>query len=111
MHPLELHLQELEQAVCNWLEANQYNNALPDVQRAMRKKALLPAVMDAEMPEAYRLWRLCQDSSSLWWDGGISNQPHILTLEFSVCAYSHRQTQEYLANTQRILNDGSQHKS
>ena len=91
--------------MCNWLEANQYSNATPDVKRAMRKQAFLPKDVGVTVPEAYRLWRLCQDNP--WWDGGMSNQPYLLMLEFAVCANAHQHTQEYLANTQRILSDGN----
>jgi len=40
---------------------------------------------DAEMPESYRIWLLCKRHNTLWWSGGISNQPYIMNLEFAAC--------------------------
>lgn len=37
------------------------------------------------MPEPYRLWLRCKDLGHLWYDGGISAQPHVMMLEFDVC--------------------------
>lgn len=70
----------------------------------MRKQALIPTNMDAEMPEVYRLWRTCKEWNTPWWDGGLAAQPRLLMLEFSVCAAAHRDSQGDLANIERILN-------
>ena len=69
----------------------------------MRKEALLPANQEAEMPEPYRMWRVCQDWGTLWWDGGIGAQPHLLMLEFSTCQAASAEFQSMLANMERIL--------
>lgn len=100
-HPLAIHLQNLEQAVREWLEANYYASAPSEKRRAMRKAALLPLNQDAEMPEPYRLWRMCQ--THLWWPGGIADQPHLLMLEFAVCDSMHQQFQGELANMEKII--------
>ena len=83
-----------------------YQSLSPDKQKAMRKQALMPTNQEAEMPEAYRLWRTCKDWNTLWWDGGLSSQPHLLVLEFSVCAAAQQEFQEYSTNVERILTNG-----
>lgn len=82
--PLGRHLEELEAQVHEWLHRAQYELADSDTKRDIRKKAMVPR-LDAEMPEAYRLWRTCDKYRTLFWPGGLGNQPHILMLEFSVC--------------------------
>ena len=86
-----------------WLEAQSYDAASPDKQRAMRKAALMPSNVKATVPEPYRLWRMCKKWNTLWWGGGISNQPHILMLEFMVCEAATAQWQDDLANMEKIL--------
>ncbi len=73
-------------------------------QRVMRKEGLVPTDASAEMPESYRLWRMCQRNNTLWWDGGMSNQPHILMLEFAVCETEYNSFQEYRNNMEHIVN-------
>jgi len=72
----------------------------------MRKAALLPGNVDAEMPEPYRLWRICKRWNKLWWAGGMADQPHILMMEFAVCAAADAQFQGDLANMEKILTSG-----
>lgn len=98
----------LEQAVHDWLEANNYNQVTPERQREMRRAALVPQNPDAEMPEVYRLWRQAKRWDKLWWPGGIANQPHILMMEFSVCEAAHAQFQDELLNMENILSDTRQ---
>ena len=59
----------------------------------------------AEMPEVYRLWRMCQNNNSLWWPGGMANQPHLLMMEFVVCNNVRQQFQADLINMEKILRD------
>ena len=73
----------------------------------MRKKSLVPANVDAEMPEPYRLWRICKQWDKLWWPGGIANQPHILMMEFAVCAIASAYFQDEAAHRGRILSGNS----
>lgn len=87
-----------------WLEASRYRSMLPDKQKAMRKQALMPINPGAEMPGAYRLWRTCKEWDTLWWDGGLATQPHLLMLEFSACAAAHHDSQDDVASIERILN-------
>jgi len=72
----------------------------------MRKEGLLPEDAEAEMPESYRIWRMCQDNNKQWWEGGMSHQPHILMLEFAVCELARDQFNgEQKANMERIIHD------
>lgn len=59
--------------------------------------------MSAEMPEPYRLWRMCEEHSSLWWPGGVSNQPHILMAEFAACEAAYSDFREQHRNIARAL--------
>lgn len=70
----------------------------------MRECGLLPQESEAEMPEPYRLWRACQRHDTLWWSGGISNQPYIMMLEFQACEYARAIFDEQVKNYQDILN-------
>lgn len=79
-----------------------YENAHPDRQREMRRNALMPN-HEAEMPEAYRLWRLCHDTP--WWPGGIADQPHLQLMEFAICASAHENFQQERMNMGAILGD------
>ena len=69
----------------------------------MRKEALLPANLEAEMPEVYRTWKTCKEWGVLWWEGGLAAQPHLLMLEFSVCQNASTEFQDQLINMERIL--------
>lgn len=85
-----------------WLRRLHYDAASLDQQRNMRKAALVPD-MAAEMPEVYRLWRTCKQNNSLFWQGNIADQPHVLMLEFTVCENAYNAFQQELENTARIL--------
>jgi hypothetical protein len=55
----------------------------------MHKQVMLPK--EVSMPDAYSLWLQCKDLGHLYVDGGISQQPHIMLMEFNVCrATTHR---------------------
>ena len=106
-HPLQKHLADLEEAVFQWLDTLSYENASPVKQRAMRKQALLPTNMKAQMPRVYRLFKLCDDGRKNWWPGGVGDQPHLLMLEFSACRNALGQFQSTLRNKERILGNPS----
>ena len=72
----------------------------------MRAGAILPVNWEAEMPEAYRLWRSCKKWEKLFWDGGIANQPHILMMEFTVCERTSDQFDRYASGLPAILAKG-----
>ena len=38
------------------------------------------------MPEVYGLYQQCKEWDTLWWPGGIADQPHLLMMEFDECA-------------------------
>jgi hypothetical protein len=63
----------------------------------MHKMAMLPREVD--MPASYRLWLQSRDLGHLWYDGGLSQQPHILMLEFDVCRAA---TASFAENQARI---------
>lgn len=85
-----------------WLFLQSYEGAHPDHQRAMRRNALMPN-HDADMPEAYRYWRLCRDTP--WWPGGVVDQPHLQLMEFAVCASAYENFQQERLNMEAILSD------
>jgi hypothetical protein len=103
LDPLSEHLDALEEAVLYYLEASFYHNASRRTQLDMRKKGLTPMKPDAEMPEPYRLWKACERHNTLWWSGGISNQPYVMMREFAVCEIADRQFDEQLENYREIL--------
>lgn len=72
----------------------------------MRKKGLLPQNAGAEMPEPYRIWLQCKAHDTLWWSGGISNQPHILMREFNVCRIAENIFKDQLKNYASIIRQG-----
>jgi hypothetical protein len=90
--------------VLEYLEASLYRGADPATQIVMRKEGLMPANPEAKMPEPYRIWRICQQHNTLWWSGGISNQPYIMMLEFDVCAAASADFDEQTENYRRIIN-------
>ena len=67
----------------------------------MRKAALMPTNLEAEMPEPYRLWHMCQNDK--WWPGGVANQPHLQVMEFAACDHARQQFQAELINMEKIL--------
>lgn len=87
----------------DYLEASTYHNADKETQLAMRRKGLSPLKPDAEMPEPYRLWRACERHNTLWWSGGISNQPYIMMREFAACEVASDIFDDQLANMREIL--------
>jgi len=101
--PLSEHLDALEEAVLNYLETSFYRTANKDLQRDMRKAGLMPIEPNAEMPEPYRLWKTCKRHNTLWWSGGISNQPYVMMREFAVCEIASSQFDEQLDNYREIL--------
>lgn len=103
VNPLSEHLDALEKATLDWLEASLFENSPSDTKRQLRKAGLNPLNPDAEMPEAYRLWRTCERHDTLWWSGGISNQPHVMMLEFSACEMASNTFDDQLANIKKIL--------
>lgn len=99
------HLDELEQAVSLWLERQYYESASGDRKREMRKQALIPD-LSVDMPEPYRLWRVCGMGTSSWYDGGAADQPYIQALEFSVCKRAYSRFQGQIEMTERLLKRG-----
>jgi len=67
----------------------------------MRQNALVPTG-EAEVPEPYRLWRLCQTHGP-WYAGGTSAQPHLMLLEFAACAAAYAAFQNERSNMENIL--------
>lgn len=55
------------------------------------------------MPEPYRLWRLCERHNTTYWPGGLANQPHLLLMEFAVCASAYGDWQAELANMEVLI--------
>lgn len=92
-------------AVINYLEAAFHRTAGKEMQRALRQKGLLPQEPDAKMPEPYRLWKACEQHNTLWWSGGISNQPYIMMREFDACQAATRVFETQVENYRRILQD------
>lgn len=84
-----------------WVLQKWYERASPDKQRAIRKNALTPR-LDAEMPEPYRIWRMCQ-SNGPWWSGGTADQPHLLLMESAICSNAYAMTQDEIANLETII--------
>jgi len=105
VNPLLQHLDVLENAVLEWLERSFYETADHELQKALRKQALLPVNMQAEMPEAYRIWRTCQRHSELFWPGGIANQPATLMLEMEACERVSNQFQDQIKRMYGIIED------
>lgn len=99
-----MHLEQLERAVGEWLEAAFYKAASPEEKRAINLSGLIPA-LKVEMPPAYRLWRLCQDNNTLWWDGGMAAQPRVLMMEFEACRHASNEFASYLDDMKRIIQD------
>lgn len=73
----------------------------------MRETGLVPQKPGAEMPEPYRIWLSCQQHDTLWWSGGVSNQPHIMMLEFQACKLARSTFDEQLDNYRDILNNAN----
>lgn len=69
----------------------------------MRQNAMLPAGVVGGLPDVYRLWRLCRKHNTLWWDGGIAQQPHFLMLEFEVIDQAHEAIESYQKSVFDIL--------
>ena len=103
-NPLLEHLDRLEEAVLEWLEASFFNSASPEAQRKLRQVGLTPSKPNAEMPEPYRLWRACQRHNSMWWSGGVSNQPYIMMHEFATCEIASNIFDEQIQNYREIIN-------
>ena len=89
----------------DYLEASLYRNADRNTQLKLRQNGLIPSKPDAEMPEPYRIWKTCQRHDTLWWSGGISNQPHIMMLEFAVCEIADDAFDNQLRNIKNILRE------
>ena len=80
-------------AVMDWLEVAAYQALDNDAKKVARMEGRIPINMAAEMPEVYRLWRMCKDSNALYWPGEMSGQPHILMMEFQACERAFKQVQ------------------
>ncbi len=80
-------------AVMDWLEVAAYEALDNDTKKVARMEGKMPINMAAEMPEVYRLWRVCKDNNALYWPGGLSSQPHVLMMEFQACERATRQVQ------------------
>ena len=96
------HLDALKQAVVAWLERSHYESAPEERQRAMRKQALVPDVT-VGMPEPYRLWSFCRRKNSMWYNGGVADQPYIQMLEFGVCEQAYGIFRSQVVMTERLL--------
>lgn len=104
MNPLVSHLDRLEDEVIKWLRASFYESLDPGQQVKVRSK--FPHLLvkeDIDMPEPYRIWRTCERYGSLWWEGGISNQPYIMGLEHAVCENAWNLWQEELQGIAKIV--------
>ena len=73
----------------------------------MRKQALLPIGPDEPMPYVYSMWDRCKQWNTLWWQGGIAAQPHVLMAEFNVCDKVTQQFQSYNQDIAKFLKDSS----
>lgn len=104
--PLQEHLEALEEAVLEYLEASYYRNSRSSTQAAMRQFALTPQNPEAQMPEPYRIWLQCRANDTLWWSGGIADQPHILMREFNRCRIAEKIFGEQLENYRAIISGG-----
>jgi len=76
----------------DWLELAAFNALSNDEKKVRRMEGKLPVNMAAEMPGPYRLWRLCRDNDTLYWPGGLADQPFILLMEFQACERASRNT-------------------
>jgi|AACY02.18.fsa_nt_gi hypothetical protein len=72
----------------------------------MRQFALVPKNQSAEMPEPYRIWLQCRANDTLWWSGGIADQPHVLMREFNRCRIAESIFREQLENYKAIMTGG-----
>ena len=80
----------------DWLEVAAYEALDADAKKVARMEGkILHLNMAAEMPEVYRLWRMCKDSNVLFWPGGMADQPRILMMEFQACERATRQVTKY----------------
>ena len=103
-HPLELHLDAIGRAVGDWLEVEWYRNSAPARQMEIRKAGLMPVNLKiTEPPEPYRLWSMCRSSNSMWWSGGVADQPYILSLEFAVCEAAYNKVQQTIIHMEEML--------
>lgn len=85
----------------------------------MRRSGFLPPNLGAIQPLSYRLWRSCEDHGTLWWDGGIARQPHLLMLEFQCCRMAQASFMQWMGDIEaavvaaekhlRSLTSGHQH--
>jgi hypothetical protein len=82
-------------AVMDWLEVAAYEALDSDTKKVARMEGRMPINMAAEMPEVYRLWRMCKDTGMPFWDGGFADQPRILMMEFQACERASRQVAKY----------------
>ena len=82
-------------AVMDWLEVAAFEALDNDAKKVARMEGRIPINMAAEMPEVYRLWRMCKDSNVLFWPGGMADQPRILMMEFQACEHASRQATKW----------------
>lgn len=86
---LKEHYDTLYNVVVSHLrhEAFKELSKTPGSQLSMiREEALFPGEeVPDELPDVYFLYKKCE-KWGLWWDGGVSDQPHLLMTEFMVCS-------------------------
>ncbi len=66
-----------------------YKSLIQDMRSGLRKAKQdywFPDGEPDQMPEVYGLYQQCHEWNTLWWPGGIADQPHILMMEFDECA-------------------------
>ena len=71
----------------DWLERVLFMSAPAEKQRELRKEGRLPRTLSPEespIPPTYTIWQQCRKNDTLWWDGGLADQPHILMLDFDI---------------------------
>jgi hypothetical protein len=86
-----------------------YRTSLPDAKRNLHRAGILPTNMAIKEPVSYRLWRMCEDHDTLWWDGGIARQPYVLMLEFQACRLAQAEFLEWLKDITQAQQAADEH--
>jgi hypothetical protein len=67
----------------------------------------VPPGAQGARPHVYSIWLRCKQWGTLWWQGGIADQPYVLMAEFAVCENVQSQFLNWQANINAILRGSS----
>lgn len=82
----------MKNAVANGLRWQLYKKLLAEDQhfksplRNYRPEHVFPDGLNPQVPDVYLTYLQCKRWNTLWWDGALAEQPHILMAEFDACA-------------------------